>query len=440
MDGQKTADSLCPVCMKRVKARYVRDAGNVCFTKECPGHGVFTTPVSKDEELFLRWMAVPDHPVPPKRPLTGHENGCPFDCGTCERHLQTACCVVLELTARCNMCCRVCYASSGDAVSEEPSMETIKDWYDFLWDLGEERPFNLQLSGGEPTMRDDLPEIIQMAAKKGFPYIQLNTNGLRLAREPGYARRLKDAGLSVVFLQFDSTDDRINMLIRGQSLLAVKEQAISSCREAGIPVALVPVIFPGMNEGEIGRLIRYAADRCDIVKGIHFQPAAYMGRYPEHGGERCTMFDIMEDIERQTEGAIRRQDMHPLSSGHSLCSFYSTFLVNGDNTFTCTSRPGQGDCCGKIDPVAKDRDFVKDKWRVEPEGDSCCDGLDAFIHDFRKRSLTVTAMQFQDVWNLDLDRVRRCRVQVLSADKKLVPFCAYNLTDASGNYLYRPVH
>ena len=77
---------------------------------------------------------------------------------------------------------------------------------------------------------------------------------------------------------------------------------------------------------------------------------------------------------------------------------------------------------------------------MEPEGDSCCDGLDAFIHDFRKRSLTVTAMQFQDVWNLDLDRVRRCRVQVLSADKKLVPFCAYNLTDASGNYLYRPVH
>lgn len=105
----------------------------------------------------------------------------------------------------------------------------------------------------------------------------------------------------MVFLQFDSTDDRINMLIRGQSLLAVKEQAISSCREAGIPVALVPVIFPGMNEGEIGRLIRYAADRCDIVKGIHFQPAAYMGRYPEHGGERCTMFDIMEEIERQTE-------------------------------------------------------------------------------------------------------------------------------------------
>lgn len=419
----------------------MRRGEHVCFNKECPEHGAFTTPVSHDGGLFSRWMAPPDGCVPPKRPLTGGGRGCPFDCGTCKEHLQTACCVVLELTYRCNMACRVCYASSGDTVSEDPSVRTIEDWFDFLWEVGEERPFNIQLSGGEPTVRDDLPAIIHKAVKKGFPYIQLNTNGLRLAQEAGYAQALKDAGLSVVFLQFDSTDDRINRLIRGQSLLSVKEQAISRCREAGIPVALVPVIFPGMNEGDIGNLIRYAADRCDIVKGIHFQPAAYMGRYPEHGEERCTMFDIIEKIEEQTEGRIRRQDMHPLSAGHSLCSFYSTFLVNDDGTFTSTSRPVRGNCCGRnMDPVAKDRDFVKDKWRVEPEENNCCESLDAFIHDFRRRSLTVTAMQFQDVWNLDLDRVRRCRVQVLTADKRLVPFCAYNLTDASGNYLYRPMN
>ena len=79
-------------------------------------------------------------------------------------------------------------------------------------------PFNLQISGGEPTVRDDLPELIRMGREKGFTFFQLNTNGLRLAEEPGYAEALKEAGLSCVFLQFDGVDDSVYEVLRGRAL------------------------------------------------------------------------------------------------------------------------------------------------------------------------------------------------------------------------------
>lgn len=432
--------SLCPVCARRIKAHYVQKQDGVYFEKECPVHGSFSTRAADDPEAFIRWIETDTHSVPPKRPLTEVGQGCPYDCGSCPNHKQTACCIVLELTGRCNLSCNVCYAGSGNNAASDPSVGMVEEWFDFLWGLGEDRPFNLQLSGGEPTVRDDLPDIIRMASGKGFPYIQLNTNGLRLAEEAGYARSLKAAGLSAVFLQFDSMDDRVNQIIRGQPLFEKKEQAIRQCRQAGLPVALVPVILPGVNDSDIGNLIQYASRNCDIVKGIHFQPAAYFGRYPVHGEERSTMFDVMRQIEEQTDHAILRENLYPLSSGHSLCSFYSTFLADGDKSFTCTAKYGSGTCCGNSGAaITKDRDFVKDKWRIDQSSDGCCDGLDAFIRDFRRRSLTVTAMQFQDIWNVDLDRVSRCRVQVLTAEKKLVPFCMYNLSDVNGNYLYRTV-
>ena len=59
-------------------------------------------------------------------------------------------------------------------------------------------PFNIQLSGGEPTLREDLPEIIWLGRQKGFTFFQLNTNGIRLAAEPDYAKSLKAAGLNTV--------------------------------------------------------------------------------------------------------------------------------------------------------------------------------------------------------------------------------------------------
>ncbi|HBF36118.1 MAG TPA: radical SAM protein, partial [Firmicutes bacterium] len=117
-------------------------------------------------------------------------------------------------------------------------------------------------SGGEPTVRDDLPEIIKMAKKMGFPYIQLNTNGLRLAGEPGYAKILKEAGLSSVFMQFDGTKDEIYRQLRGRNLFAVKENAIKNCADNNLGIVLVPTIVPEVNVDNIGEIIRFGLSKA----------------------------------------------------------------------------------------------------------------------------------------------------------------------------------
>jgi uncharacterized radical SAM superfamily Fe-S cluster-containing enzyme len=63
--------------------------------------------------------------------------------------------------------------------------------------------------------------------------------------------------------------------------------------------------------------------------------------------------------------------------------------------------------------------------------------MDAFAARARQHTLTVSAMAFQDAWNLDLDRVRDCCIHVMTRDGRLVPFCLHNLTDTRGRSLYR---
>ncbi|MDR0817794.1 MAG: hypothetical protein LBN35_04060, partial [Clostridiales Family XIII bacterium] len=163
------------------------------FEIECAEHGAFQTLASEHPEDFERWTSYESVCVPPrvrrKGPLpavmlqntqTGRREPsstvCPLNCGVCEQHLMTACCVLLDVTARCNQHCPWCFARAGEEVLPDPGLSEISAWYDRLLELGEERPFNIQLSGGEPTVRDDLAEIIRMGREKGFEYIQLNTN------------------------------------------------------------------------------------------------------------------------------------------------------------------------------------------------------------------------------------------------------------------------
>lgn len=63
--------------------------------------------------------------------------------------------------------------------------------------------------------------------------------------------------------------------------------------------------------------------------------------------------------------------------------------------------------------------------------------LDAFLERATRYSLTISCMVFQDAWNLDMERLRDCCISIMSPDGRLIPFCAYNLTGASGKTLYR---
>lgn len=436
--------SVCPICLQQVAAAYVERADAVYLEKSCPVHGAFSCLAARDVADFAQWHSEVIN-IAPQEVLTPTAKGCPHDCGPCAQHLQTACCVLIDITDRCNQSCSICFSSSSPKEKPDMPLAEIEAKYDELLRLSETRKFNIQLSGGEPTVREDLPQIVKMAKDKGFEYVQLNTNGKRLGLEEGYAEQLKEAGVDAVFLQFDGMSDQIYQQMRNECLLDIKKKAVAHCRQARLPVALVPTLIRGVNDQDIGAMFNYMLENVDVIKGIHFQPVSFFGRYPAEMQEenRFTMFDTINEIAAQTGGVIAKETLLPISTGHNLCCFYATYFKNADGSIKCTSvEKAAAGCCTEvsccppdIETIAKDRDYVLTKWKMAESHSE--DGFDLFMNNIRNNSFTLTGMAFQDALSLDTERVKRCRVQVLSKDNRLIPFCNYNLTNFAGDYLYR---
>lgn len=454
-DGERcvlsSVESVCPVCLQRLSARHVACGDEVYLEKTCPLHGEFRTVVWRGSPAYQTWAA----PKPPTRPTvcdTQRDKGCPYDCGLCPEHRQQSCCVLLEVTGRCDLNCPVCFAQSGGA-DADPALPVIEAWFEKL--LARGGPFNIQLSGGEPTMRRDLPEIIALGRRRGFSFFQLNTNGLRLAAEPDYAGKLKLAGLSCVFLQFDGTRDAIFKTLRGKALLDAKARAVEHCAAQGLGVVLVPTLVPGINTDNVGEIIRWGLARSPIVRGVHFQPISYFGRYPRQPRDavRFTLPELMRELELQTSGLLRAADFCPPGGENAYCSFHGNYVLLADGRLQAL--PGRkAGCCQPVVATGgakQAQEFVARRWRLPEfqgaaaQAGGCCDGsptvkvdsLDEFLERLERHSFCVSAMAFQDAWTLELDRLRECLIHVVSPAGTLVPFCAYNLTSQSGQALYR---
>ncbi len=436
-------ESLCPRCLERIPAERRCEGGEVVLVKSCPEHGDFRTPVWRGGPALSGWSR-PKAAVHSSVNHPGTQRGCPFDCGICPGHRQQSCTVLLEVTGRCNLACPVCFADAGRENGTDPSPETIAGWYRTA--LRRSGPHNIvQLSGGEPTVRDDLPAIVRMGRELGFPFIQVNTNGVRLAADREYAGELRRAGLFSVFLQFDGTDDAVYRAVRGRPLLAEKLRAIEHCAAAGLGVVLVPTIVPGVNTGNVGAILRLALELAPAVRGVHFQPAAFFGRHPEPPAAtaRVTLPDLMGAIEEQTDGLMRVEHFRPPGCEHPLCSFHGNFLRQPDGGLRALTEHTPPCCCGSPEPenrgTGKAVSFVTRQWAAPADGDSIAgmDSFDAFMENHRINTFAVSAMAFQDVWNLDLERVRECCIHVVAPDGRMIPFCLYNLTSAEGKPLYR---
>ena len=284
--------SVCPVCLKNIPAVLrTEESGRIVLQKTCPDHGFTSVPV---------WQG---------------------EIGTC--------CALLEVTKRCNLRCTYCFADGGQP-EPDPELSTVKA---AIQDIARQcgSPL-LQLSGGEPTMRDDLPELVRFAKEAGCSYVQLNTNGIRLAEDPAYAEALAEAGLDIVFLQFDGTRDDIYKKLRGRPLLKEKRKAIGVCSDLHLGVTLVPTVVRGVNDDNLGELISLACSLAPGVRGIHFQPVSYFGRVPHAPGEedRYTLDRLMADISDQA--GIPMESFMPSRCDHPLCGFHADFLI----------RPGGG--------------------------------------------------------------------------------------------------
>lgn len=414
--------SVCPVCLKNLPAElWMDETGEVTLKKICEEHGEFSVPVWRGMLDFESWLSF----VPPLGEGLGQS--CPGNCGICAEHESGSCCVLLEVTKRCNLRCRFCFANGGSP-EEDESLDALKA---AITDIVQKRGnVLLQLSGGEPTLRDDLPELVRFAKEAGCSYVQLNTNGIRLAEDEAYVKALKDAGLDIVFLQFDGMDDMIYEFLRGKPMLKVKEKAIDICDKYGLGVTLVPTVVPGINTDNLGELVRYAAARVPAVRAVHFQPVSYFGRFPDkpESEQRYTLDQLMTDISEQT--GIGIDSFMPSRCDHPLCGFHANYIVRPDGSLKALSNISHS--AKKKGCAVDNRAYVGKNWTRPPEEKAPAQisdemDFDTFLNCMRQRNLCLSSMAFQDAMNLNIERLHQCTLHVYNKGT-VKPFCANYLS------------
>lgn len=413
----RATESLCPVCLEVTPARLLTAGDDVVLEGRCAQHGEWQTVIWSGSPSFESWCG--SNPSPAAR--------------------QT-CTAVVEVTRRCDLACPLCFAeSSPNAAGVDPSLAEIAERLSALF--AAEGAVNIQLSGGEPTTRDDVPQIVEAACAAGFTFVQLNTNGIRLASETGYAEALRQAGLASVFLQFDGVTDHTYQALRGRPLATLKIRAIERCAEAGLAVVLVPAVVAGINDGEIGSLVRLAASWPGVVRGLHLQPVSYFGRYPSDGRVRLTLPEMLRALEEQTAGEVRAADFAGSCCEHPRCSFRARYWVRDGGKLEPVRLAAS--CCGPAPEEAASRAVAATsrQWSRrpgEPKESGETDSRDDLgrLLDEADRILAISGMLFQDAWSIDMERIGRCCVQVVTEERGLVPFCLWNLTSESGRRLY----
>lgn len=436
--------ALCPDCLKTIPAVKVRDGDDVYIEKTCIEHGSWKVKIWSGADHY---QSLYDFAAVPKTPEKFKVKGrpeCPQECGLCEGHMQHSCLNVVEVTNRCNMNCPICFATAnGCGYDYHPDLDEIKRMFKTVVDYVKS-PRCVQLSGGEPTIRDDLPEIVRAAKEMGIEHIEINTNALRIASDMDYLKALKEAGVDSFYLQFDGTDDAIYEKTRGRPLFETKKKAIENCSKVEIGVTLVVTVSPDINLHHVGEIINFAASNVPTVKGVHFQPVAYFGRYPidPKDENRVLLPDLANAIEQQTRGMLKADNFLPTSCSNVHCDMKSLSIVMPDASLFPLTTMALGPP-SKTDSVAdKTRGEISSLWKyiegtMDGESETDDGSWRSFVSRAKTHYLTVSAMAFQDVWTGETERWERCCIHVVTPDDKLIPFCLFNTTARDGTTMYR---
>jgi uncharacterized radical SAM superfamily Fe-S cluster-containing enzyme len=326
----KKTQSLCPECKAVISADIVEEDGKAVMKKECSKHGKFQDVIMSDAKLYLKQESLAQDGVGLENPFyTKEDAACPDDCGMCVLHKSHTCLAILDLTNRCNLKCPICFANANSAgYVYEPTFDQVV----FMMEkLRGQRPVAtpaIQFSGGEPTIRTDLPEILKKAWELGFMQIQIATNGITMSKSQEYVQKLAESHLHTVYLQFDGLDDQAYVDCRGKPLADVKKKVIEHSRNIKpfkdeldrlyqpktLSNVLVPTIVNTINDHEVVPIFEFARKNLDVVRGINYQPVSFTGRIDENElkAQRFTLTDLVDRL--MTTGYFEKDDFFPVPS------------------------------------------------------------------------------------------------------------------------------
>ena len=374
----RTTTSICPECVKHIHAEiYVDPETNwVMMRKTCKDHGDFKDKLSNNPEDYKWQQTFTDdmgstintttQPEYTSSGIKAQNKGCPYDCGLCSNHKSAPNICLIDVTNRCNLTCPICFANaSAKGYIVEPTYEEIVRIMEHFRSMKPIPAVLLQLSGGEPTMRDDLPEIIRKGKELGFTELMVTTNGVRFGKSIELVKKCMDAGMNAIYLQFDATDaPDVWKKIRGVNLWPLKKKVIENCRKLGFSgVVLVPTVAKGVNDNQIGNILDYAKENSDVVSGIIFQPVSLTGRisFEELMDIRYTTSDLKDAINKHTNGAIGQ--FYPIATTAKMTQLLAWF--DEMPTFSMTSHNDCGFCTIMIVNDKDEWDALETYFNVE---------------------------------------------------------------------------
>jgi uncharacterized radical SAM superfamily Fe-S cluster-containing enzyme len=419
----------------------IRD-GEVWYEKRCARHGAQSTLVSTDAAYWLRCK---DYLKPGDRPLAFQsrtEFGCPYDCGLCPDHEQHSCLALIEINQHCNLTCPVCFADSSPERTTHLGLPTIERMLDVLV-ASEGEPDLVQLSGGEPTLHPNLLDILDAVRRRPIRHAMINTNGIRLAQEPDFVARLAERkrGLEI-YLQFDSRERDALMSLRGADLRRVRTQALESLERHGISTTLVVTVKRGVNDDEIGDIVRHALEwRC--VRGVTFQPVQDAGRNENFDKARDRI--VLSEIRRRVaedSGVFGDADMVPLPCNPEAISI-GYGLRNGRAVVPVTALVPREEFVAvtpntisfEKQPALKEKFIALFSLSSGPDNASgrlaeflCCLPKVAAPENLTYENVfRVAIVQFMDRFNFCVGGVKRSCIHFVTPAGQIIPFDTYNL-------------
>lgn len=433
--------SLCPHCLKRIEAKIVFEDEKVYMLKTCKEHGFFKVLIATDIEYY---KSTRNYNKPSETPLKFNNKvhyGCPYDCGLCTDHEQHSCLTLIEVTDRCNLSCPTCYAMSSPHYGRHRTLAEIEQMLDIIV-ASEGEPDVVQLSGGEPTIHPQFFEILDVAKRKPIKHLMVNTNGIRIAQDEGFAERLATYMPDFeIYLQFDSFKPEVLTAMRGKDLSDIRRKAIDKLNALNLSTTLVVTLQAGMNDDEAGSIIDYALkQRC--VRGVTFQPVQIAGRFEhEPNANRLTLTDVRDRILQQTD-VFTPNDLIPVPCNPDALAMAYALKLGGE-VFPLTRY---------LDPkmlldtttrntivYEQDTALHQQLIRIFSTGVSvdkvtedvhlllCClpqvsaPGL-SYENLFR-----VIIMRFIDAYDFDVRAIKKSCVHIVSKDGRIIPFETMNL-------------